>query len=82
MQLLVTGAAGFIGCKVTEVLLGDGHEVTGLDNLNDAYDVRRKQWRLRRLEGGRVLLSTGWTLRTPAPSAGLLGGRTHIPRLA
>ena len=49
--ILVTGAAGFIGAKVCEFLLADGHEVVGLDNLNDAYDVRLKKWRLGRLEG-------------------------------
>lgn len=46
---LVTGAAGFIGARVTELLLADGHQVTGIDNLNDAYDVRIKHWRLKRL---------------------------------
>lgn len=48
---LVTGAAGFIGAKVTEFLLADGHTVVGVDNLNDAYDVRLKHWRLAQLEG-------------------------------
>jgi nucleoside-diphosphate-sugar epimerase len=48
---LVTGAAGFIGSKVCEFLLADGHAVSGIDNLNDAYDVRLKQWRLSRLRG-------------------------------
>ena len=48
---LVTGCVGFIGAKVTEFLLGDGHAVVGVDNLNDAYDVRLKQWRLAQLEG-------------------------------
>ena len=43
---LVTGCAGFIGAKVTERLLADGHTVVGVDNLNDAYDVRLKHWRL------------------------------------
>ncbi len=46
---LVTGAAGFIASKVVELLLDDGHTVLGVDNLNDAYDVRLKQWRLQRL---------------------------------
>ena len=49
MTYLVTGAAGFIGSKVAEQLLDEGHEVIGADNLNDAYDVRLKQWRLDRL---------------------------------
>ena len=46
---LVTGAAGFIGARVSEMLLDAGHTVTGFDNLNDAYDVRIKHWRLNRL---------------------------------
>lgn len=46
---MVTGAAGFIASKVTEFLLADGHTVVGVDNLNDAYDVRLKEWRLNRL---------------------------------
>ncbi|GBC84993.1 UDP-glucose 4-epimerase [bacterium HR11] len=46
---LVTGAAGFIGWRVCEQLLDAGHAVVGLDNLNHAYDVRLKQWRLARL---------------------------------
>jgi UDP-glucuronate 4-epimerase len=48
---LVTGAAGFIGSKVCEFLLAEDHTVIGIDNLNDAYDVRLKQWRLGQLEG-------------------------------
>jgi len=40
MNLLVTGTAGFIALKVTELLLKRGHKVVGIDNLNDAYDVR------------------------------------------
>jgi UDP-glucuronate 4-epimerase len=46
---LVTGAAGFIGSRVTELLLDAGDHVVGIDNLNDAYDVRIKYWRLNRL---------------------------------
>jgi len=48
---LVTGAAGFIGSRVTDRLLQAGHQVTGIDNLNDAYDVRIKEYRLRQLTG-------------------------------
>jgi len=49
--ILVTGAAGFIGWKVCEFLLDEGYRVIGVDNLNDAYDVRLKQWRLSTLNG-------------------------------
>jgi nucleoside-diphosphate-sugar epimerase len=43
---LVTGAAGFIGARVAALLLEQGHTVLGVDNLNDAYDVRMKAHRL------------------------------------
>ncbi len=51
LHVLVTGCAGFIGWKVTEFLLADGHVVVGVDNLNDAYDIRLKEWRLSQLQG-------------------------------
>jgi len=47
---LVTGCAGFIGWKVSELLLAQGHRVFGVDNLNDAYDVRIKEWRLKTIQ--------------------------------
>jgi len=46
MKYLVTGAAGFIGFHVTQRLLAAGHQVVGLDNLNDYYDVNLKTARL------------------------------------
>jgi UDP-glucose 4-epimerase len=49
-QYLVTGAAGFIARRVIEMLLEQGHQVIGIDNLNDSYDVRLKHWRLQQLE--------------------------------
>jgi len=48
---LVSGCAGFIASKVTELLLSQGHEVTGIDNINDAYDPRLKHWRLDQIKG-------------------------------
>jgi UDP-glucuronate 4-epimerase len=53
MQVLVTGAAGFIGYHVAEALLARGDEVTGLDNLNPYYDPALKQARLARLTARR-----------------------------
>ena len=49
MKVLVTGAAGFIGYHVSEVLLKKGHHVIGLDNINDYYDVNLKYSRLEQL---------------------------------
>lgn len=48
-KYLVTGAAGFIARKVIENLTAEGHQVIGVDNMNDAYDVRLKEWRLQQL---------------------------------
>jgi UDP-glucuronate 4-epimerase len=49
MNYLVTGAAGFIGFHVTQRLLSAGHQVVGLDNLNDYYDVHLKRARLNQI---------------------------------
>ena len=51
MKILLTGAAGFIGFHTAGRLLARGHEVVGLDNLNDYYDVALKQARLEQLSG-------------------------------
>jgi UDP-glucuronate 4-epimerase len=48
-RYLVSGAAGFIGARTSEVLLDNGDSVLGVDDLNDAYDVRMKEHRLERL---------------------------------
>jgi UDP-glucuronate 4-epimerase len=53
MHVLLTGAAGFIGSRVAELLLAGGHNVVAVDNLNDAYDPRLKQHRLDVLLGKR-----------------------------
>ena len=49
MKILVTGAAGFIGMHVSQILLARGDEVVGIDNLNDYYDPQLKRDRLARL---------------------------------
>ncbi len=48
-KLLVTGSAGFIASRVCEMLLEKGEQVLGLDNMNDYYDIRLKQYRLDKL---------------------------------
>lgn len=49
-KYLVTGAAGFIASQVSKQLLDRGDHVVGVDNLNDYYDVRLKNWRLEQLK--------------------------------
>jgi UDP-glucuronate 4-epimerase len=47
---LVTGAAGFIGARTSTMLIEQGHTVVGIDNMNDAYDPRIKEYRLKKLQ--------------------------------
>lgn len=49
-KYLVTGAAGFIGARVSNMLLDSGHAVIGIDDLNASYDVRMKDYRLKSLQ--------------------------------
>ena len=49
MKIIVTGVAGFIGARTASFLLDSGHDVTGLDNLNDYYDPQLKLDRLNLL---------------------------------
>lgn len=49
-KILVTGSAGFIGTRVSEMLLKEGYQVIGVDNLNGYYDVNLKLWRLEKLK--------------------------------
>lgn len=53
MKILVTGAAGFIGFYVCRKLISQGHEVVGLDNINDYYDVNLKLARLQEMGIGK-----------------------------
>ena len=49
MKILVTGAAGFIGFHLSKRLLDQGHQVVGIDNINDYYDINLKYARLNEL---------------------------------
>ncbi|WP_345841702.1 NAD-dependent epimerase [Shewanella algae] len=55
MKYLVTGVAGFIGSAVAEKLTAAGHQVVGVDNLNDYYDVKLKQARLDRIKHDKFI---------------------------
>ena len=50
LNILVTGAAGFIGFHLTKRLCDEGHYIVGVDNLNDYYDVQLKEDRLAQLD--------------------------------
>ena len=58
-KYLVTGVAGFIGSQVAGRLIAAGHDVVGIDNVNDYYDVRLKEHRLELLEGPNFELVRG-----------------------
>ena len=47
MLVLVTGCAGFIGSHLCEVLLKDGINVYGIDNINDYYNIKQKKHNLK-----------------------------------
>ena len=56
--VMVTGCAGFIGWKVSEMLLGRNISVVGVDSLNDYYDTTLKEWRLSALRAKSEELGT------------------------
>lgn len=80
MKILVTGAAGFIGFHVSKLLLARGDEVTGLDNLNDFYDVNLKKARLAILENTPGFEFAKIDLADRAAMEGLFG-RTKFERV-
>ena len=55
MKILVTGAAGFIGFHLCEKLLEAKHQILGIDNINNYYDVKLKKNRLKILLGKKKL---------------------------
>ena len=84
MIILLTGAAGFIGFHAAKRLLSEGHQVIGVDNLNDYYDISLKQARLAELqrhenfEFHKVDISDHTALDAAASDKGI----THILHLA
>lgn len=71
MKILVTGAAGFIGFHLCRRLADAGHEVVGIDSLNDYYDVRLKRARLAELG----VSTPDFSYEAACPSASLAGFR-------
>ncbi|CAM3716248.1 NAD-dependent epimerase/dehydratase family protein [Litorimonas haliclonae] len=84
MRVLLTGAAGFIGYHSAQSLLADGHEVIGVDNLNDYYDVGLKKARLNRLEAKKGFRSFELDIAKEGALEAALGSTkiTHILNLA
>lgn len=77
MKILVTGCAGFIGWKVCELLLNEGHTVIGVDNLDNAYDVRLKEWRLAQLQKQKNFTSYRLDITDRLALSGLFDGSSH-----
>lgn len=75
MNILVTGAAGFIGYSLAERLLARGDTVHGLDNLNDYYDVGLKEARLARLRGAPNFAFARLDIADRAGMAGFFAAR-------
>jgi UDP-glucuronate 4-epimerase len=73
MKILVTGCAGFIGMHMAARLLDAGHEVVGVDNVNDYYDIALKEARLAVLAGKDAFTFERFDLSDKARLSGLFG---------
>ena len=84
MNVLVTGAAGFIGMHTVRVLLAKGARVTGVDNFDPYYDVALKEARLAELEGTPGFAFERVDLADADATSRLFrgGGFTHVVHLA
>ncbi|HAL92589.1 MAG TPA: hypothetical protein DCM68_06145, partial [Verrucomicrobia bacterium] len=75
MNILVTGAAGFIGYHVAKALLARGDSVVGFDNVNDYYDVSLKEARLAQLLPNPAFTFVKGSLEDAAAMNALFSGR-------
>ncbi len=83
MSVVVTGAAGFIGMHVAMALIKRGEQVVGIDNVNDYYDPRLKEARLRELQehgGGRFRFAR-LDVSEPGAYAAALGAAPDADRI-
>ena len=62
-KVLVTGAAGFIGAALSYKLLQDGFDVMGIDNLNNYYDPKLKESRIKLVENFAKKFSLKWSFK-------------------
>ena len=81
MSMLVTGAAGFIGSHVTEVLLARGETVVGVDNLNDYYDVNLKHARLAKFSDNPAFSLVKEDISDRAAMGAMFKTHPHINRV-
>src|SRR5262245_56898822 len=85
MHVLVTGAAGFIGCHLSLALLAQGARVTGVDNLNPYYEVSLKEARLANLQAQKNFAFLKLDIADRAAMLALapkLADVTHVAHLA
>ena len=76
-RYLVTGAAGFIASRVCEFLLDENHAVVGVDDMNDAYDTRLKDYRLARLKARSGFAFHEADITRPGPLRALFAENTE-----